>query len=399
MGEREVEWAGEGVWELSFTWDVPAFHPDLTGLGLTRKQRRALLGILTEAILATTAGLPVRYSRSKNAWSQSRYFSTCFGYHPIMRAIHEADAAGLILNEIAPRSSLGGQQSTFRATPALLALVPSNPWGQATQAETETVILKDAHGDRVDYRDNNATRRMRRELAAINERLAGTCIGLAGIPEVNGVCRIDEHRVFAPARRRLYRVFNGDWLSGGRLYGASWQGLPKELRKRLLIDDEATVEADYPQLHPRLVYALFGRWPDGDAYDVPGIERSLAKRAFNILINAESLRGAYGAIRKHLKIARPSGIVRAIRQRHASIAPAFHSGTGIILQRHDSEIAMTVLKLLARDGITALPIHDSFVVQARHALTLKAVMLHVLTRMLEALPLSTYNQGEIQVPS
>jgi hypothetical protein len=59
-----------------------------------------------------------------------------------------------------------------------------------------------------------------------------------------------------------------------------------------------------------------------------------------------------------------SRILRAVEGRHDRIASAFYSGAGIRLQRVDSDLMMRVEDTLISEGIVALPIHDSFIVQA-----------------------------------
>jgi hypothetical protein len=71
--------------------------------------------------------------------------------------------------------------------------------------------------------------------------------------------------------RKLYRIFNrGSFSNGGRFYGTWWQQIPKEIRPQLLIDGEPTIEHDYPQLHPNMLYAQIGARLEGDAYAVDG---------------------------------------------------------------------------------------------------------------------------------
>jgi hypothetical protein len=65
---------------------------------------------------------------------------------------------------------------------------------------------------------------------------------------------------------RLYRIFNrDDFRLGGRFYGPWWQNIEKAKRRGILIAGSQTVERDYRQLHPRLLYAMAGRVLDGDA--------------------------------------------------------------------------------------------------------------------------------------
>jgi hypothetical protein len=59
-------------------------------------------------------------------------------------------------------------------------------------------------------------------------------------------------------RKYIHRIFNDDFENGGRFYGAWWQSLPGDLRKYILIDNQATIELDYGGFHIALLYAIEG---------------------------------------------------------------------------------------------------------------------------------------------
>jgi hypothetical protein len=56
------------------------------------------------------------------------------------------------------------------------------------------------------------------------------------------------------------------------------------------------------------------------------------------------------------------------------VAHWFVTGVGDTLQREDSDLALDVLATLLNEGILALPIHDSFIVQRHHEARLVTVM-------------------------
>jgi hypothetical protein len=162
-----------------------------------------------------------------------------------------------------------------------------------------------------------------------------------------------------------------------------WEGAPKPWRKAILIDGETTTEPDFKSLHPRLLYARKGLTLDFDPY-TPIIRgeplwRPYGKVIFQKLINGHSgnrpLR-CTAVDRMGLPKGVPLGEVEAaMRVMHGPIADQFGTGVGLELQRLDSDIAMDVVKTLACDkGIVVLPVHDSFIVQARHRETLREAM-------------------------
>ena len=200
------------------------------------------------------------------------------------------------------------------------------------------------------------------------------------------------------------RLFNWNMNLGGRFYG-HYQQIPKEDRKRILIDGERTVELDYKAVHIALLYALEGLPLDADAYIINGRKdkRDTYKAICLTLVNTEKLASlqanvtrsanpkvkeahrTYTAKRQHYEYRRalglkaaepikpkslqgfinniPSGsnggeLLQKIMEHHHSIA--HHFGTeqiGLRLQRLDSELIATALDKL--QGIPCLPVHDS----------------------------------------
>jgi hypothetical protein len=68
---------------------------------------------------------------------------------------------------------------------------------------------------------------------------------------------LDNVRIGAISHK-VYRLFNNSFSQGGRHYGLWIQNIPKNRRAEIILNGEATVEKDYTNLHPRLLYALVG---------------------------------------------------------------------------------------------------------------------------------------------
>lgn len=189
-------------------------------------------------------------------------------------------------------------------------------------------------------------------------------------------------------RRIFNRVDGLDFLFGGRLYGHWSQNIPSRYRRDICIDGEPTVELDYGRLHPSIAYALAEvPKPEGGLYTWPGCkkgddERLIRKVLFNCLLNADSqddgVGGAMGCLQgKHgldVKWGYVKSLCDPLMKHHVGIADYFGTGLGRKLQFLDSEIAMDILMDLAAEGIVALPIHDSFIVQERHEGRLRELM-------------------------
>jgi hypothetical protein len=244
----------------------------------------------------------------------------------------------------------------------------------------ELIRLRNFDRQLVDYQETENTRRMRRVLAEQNEAVGSIDIELPG-SEIwldGAVLRVGENIRLFPAQHSVYRVFNGDLKHGGRLYGGWWQNAPKNIRAMIRLDGQSTKEEDHAQLHPRLLYQRAGRDLRDDAYKLPEWDRTLCKIAFNALLNANNYHSARAVIANEIggedAYLRAQLLIREMKKRHAAVRGYFHSGIGLSLQNKDAEMAGFVLKRLLKCGIVALPVHDSFVVQERHADDLKEAM-------------------------
>ena len=179
-------------------------------------------------------------------------------------------------------------------------------------------------------------------------------------------------------QRSLYRVFNDPELkTGGRFYGGWWQNIPRGLRQHLLIDGKRTIELDYSNQHPTILYLKEGLAPLPDSYsgilgELEGHSkaavRSMVKAAFNAMLNAgHRLRQAPEGIEPAKYGLKWRHISEAIEAFHQPIAKHFYTGIGLRLQRMDSDIAERVMLTFARheDRIPILPLHDSFILHSR----------------------------------
>ena len=210
--------------------------------------------------------------------------------------------------------------------------------------------------------------RMRRHLIEINEAIGSLKVELpAGIGERHGDLVILGETCVNLRYVGVYRVFNEDWLHGGRLYGHYTQSLPRAIRRQLAINGENVAEPDYSALHLRILYALAGLPLISDPYDLDGWERNIVKHALLILINAPTHQSAIGAVTHKYGISHADAarLIDEIKRKHKLIEARFHSDAGRWLQRLDSDMTERVLLGLTRQGVVALPVHDSFIVPAK----------------------------------
>jgi len=113
--------------------------------------------------------------------------------------------------------------------------------------------------------------------------------------------------------------------------------------------------------------------------------RGLYKLVSLISINAKK-QGSHIAVRDALKDAgfdtgkdlRPIlNMMDNFKARHAPIQEFLFSGTGIDLQNTDSRIMEKIMMILHDQGVVALPIHDSAIVEEEHGELLQKIMVQV----------------------
>jgi hypothetical protein len=260
---------------LSFHWKPldPTWIDSLSlPVARSKKEAAARASVLTEALVVARAETSrwISYSRRRGFYSgQQRYFGTDYTYATVPPVIDQLASCGLLEHDKKPPGSMGWQ-SRFRAAPALIATF-EQPLPVLFDP-LETIRLKDKNGHLVDYRDTAATEKMRRNLEAINEALRAALIELnaPGAVDDGQTIRCGDH-VLYKQMQLLWRVFNsGRFTLGGRFYGGWWQTAKLADRAHIMLDGEPTVEHDYEQLHPRLLYAISGKSLDGDAYTLNG---------------------------------------------------------------------------------------------------------------------------------
>ncbi|MER9533018.1 hypothetical protein NKI89_24875 [Mesorhizobium sp. M0309] len=314
----------------------------------------------------------VSYSRNHNHYVQPRrYKEALYTYTKVTRAVDYLAGEGLIAHDKVRPNHLKWQSSVL-ATEELVSrtreILSAGP-PLVTATPRESIILKNADKEPVDYRDNHTVRRMRRRVEEMNEAIRGTLLtGVLPAPMV--------------------RIFNRTFNRGGRYYalGGGWQSMSKDARKLITIDGESVVEIDYKTLHPALLYAEAGAALPDDCYSIGSWPRGLAKLGLLVLVNAPTKNKARFAIAHHktmAEVAIPGSqqalaaadqLMDDVKAIHHRIAQYFHSDKGAELMCMDSAIAETVMHLMLLNGVTVLPIHDSFLVQASKADLLEEAM-------------------------
>jgi hypothetical protein len=290
------------------------------------------------------------------------------------------------------RIKKSGEISRMKFTPSLIVIYNKYMGKKRLtirEEVVETIILRDINKEFVDYKDDATITELRKKLKIINYQYKDNFIGLYITDEMFEELCLDvkdkgygQYKTTDFSRNTLVRVFNNSsFCEGGRFYRGWWQSIPSVYRKHIRINDETTCELDFSGMHINMIYASEGLpLPKGDVYeldDVPVEARPVLKGILQIILNAPSEQKARQAIYKKFpkkehpnvfvtpKITHKS-LIDGLREKHKLVGKYFCSGEGVKLQYRDSQIAEEVLLTLARKGVVALPVHDSFIVAKNH---------------------------------
>ena len=212
---------------------------------------------------------------------------------------------------------------------------------------------------------------------------------------------------------------DGSFELGGRFYGTWWVTLNKDIRRRITLNDEKTVELDYSSLGIHLLYSQENlnyydlNDSDSDPYTLKGVdvnEREVNKKIITFALNmspgnrhrkfvytvrkkirkTNDERGVLG-IKKLLNIPKAKEIHRRIKIFEEENDPIKHylfTKVGTQLQFKDSCIAESVIERMVSMRIPILVVHDSFIVQYRNKELLHKLMNHVFREhKLKSIPL------------
>jgi hypothetical protein len=367
---------------VMFRWETPWRPTEIeelqANLGLHPARARdinTVMGFVLGQAIKTYRADPERwisYSRNQDWYrdpGRRQYFPVRAPYASMRSAIDQLAAIGAIEHRKSPRGNLG-QQSSFRATADLYRVYTERPV-LLVCTPRERIILRDGDGRLAPYQNSRQTDRWRNQVFAFNEVLASGSIELDGklICEGDAVWVQDEdseerRMVNGTATLSLHRVWNENWQRNGRLYGCWVQNLPKENRRNLSLNGEPVAEPDYPALHCRLIYHLAGKPMPDKPFEIDGFERSEVKRGFYTMVNAPTWDSARRAIWQHSP--KWKELMAAIARKHSAVEDALCSGIGAQLMFTDATIMCRNLADLNREGIVALPMHDSVIVQAKY---------------------------------
>ena len=270
----------------------------------------------------------------------------------------------------------------------------------------ELIVLRDADKVDIDYVDTKIIISMRSLLERYNKLLSETYIDLhfevADIQDRIDRCNKKINKKTGKPReyrlsinlsnKTVKRIFNKSTFNkGGRFYGGWWQNIPSNLRKKIFLNTNYTVEIDYSGLHIYLLYALKGInfadlekepyiYPkDNDPDDL----RPILKTMLLAAVNSSSPEECIKAVRYEINMDMESypedipdlkKLYEDFKEWHPDIVDFFNAKKGLDLQNIDSKIANNVVNIFTEKQIPLLVMHDSFICSIEEEQYLQEVM-------------------------
>ena len=169
---------------------------------------------------------------------------------------------------------------------------------------------------------------------------------------------------------------------GGKYYGPCWQNLSKELRGKIKINGEETVELDFNAMHLHLLYCRVNKRltdyiPEGiDAYQLPNRNRKIVKTSFTCCINdncnKDNVNNVVGpkVAKKYpeifVKNTSYRDILEELGSHHPEVRQFFYAQIGNEVSYMESKVSDYIIGKLTRKNILVLNIHDSFIVSINY---------------------------------
>lgn len=318
----------------------------------------------------------------------------------IIRCSDYLESVGLIRMSIGHSNEYDSISSWIEAKPALIAMLEQAKVTIELCQGAPSLVLRDARKKSKNIPKTRQVqqvyKRLKSSVDAFNKMMVTHSLTLNG----------------APVMTFTKRIFNEELGYGGRFYG-DYSTYSSTDRAQFLINTEPTVELDYKSIHFYILYAWEGLQFAGDAYAIPGQDRSVFKAAGLRLLNSEnitsfktnvtksgnhntkqsyarwkaryaayhhidclekpkSLKGFIEGMPDHIK---GEDVYQAICDRHAPVAHHFGSPkVGLRLQYQDSQIMANAILKATSKNIPVIPIHDSLICRLRDKAEVEQIM-------------------------
>ncbi len=366
--------------------------------------------------------------RSDGAYGKKNHQLEEFSHTAVIRVLDALQSLGWIEMSIGFKNRDGENiVSTLKAAGELLNIFQNSKfvWRKMSPQRQDVIVLKSFDPKtktkiQCKFKDNQDIRGWRKNLLTYNKFITShaICLSIENHNLEKLVKRMANEkyqlnwsfgdnkkkpRILNYLHVQLRRIFSrGSFELGGRFYGGWWQFIPSEYRPFITINGLPTVELDYSEIHPRIMYQEANLSPPvGDLYDIglrfDGIEynkdvepykskRKVIKTYINAMINDD--RGNYKLSSEQIETLgmNTAQLEAAVLKKHPIIKNIKGKGHGLRYQFIDSQIAEKVMMKLLSKNILCLPVHDSFICQDYHLSELVNAMNEAYVEVLGSIP-------------
>ena len=252
---------------------------------------------------------------------------------------------------------------------------------------TPPISLKDSKGKKIKVVNSKITNPIQKKIERYNNLILSSDIELP-IDKID----YDRRRKIGFANRTYAKCYlNRSYKLGGKYYGPCWQNLSKELRGKIKINGEETVELDFNAMHLHLLYCKINKKltdyiPEGvDAYQLPNRNRKIVKTSFTCCINnncnKDNVNHVVGrrVVKKYPEIFMKNTSYRDILEElgsyHPEVRQFFYAQIGNEISNMESKVSDYIIGKLTKKNILVLNIHDSFIVSIAY----KDILLNTMT--------------------
>ena len=252
---------------------------------------------------------------------------------------------------------------------------------------TPPISLKDSKGKKIKVVNSKITNPIQKKIERYNNLILSSDIELP-IDKID----YDRRRKIGFANRTYAKCYlNRSYKLGGKYYGPCWQNLSKELRGKIKINGEETVELDFNAMHLHLLYCKVNKKltdyiPEGiDAYQLPNRNRKIVKTSFTCCINnncnKDNVNHVVGrrVVKKYPEIFMKNTSYRDILEElgsyHPEVRQFFYAQIGNEISSMESKVSDYIIGKLTKKNILVLNIHDSFIVSIAY----KDILLNTMT--------------------
>lgn len=276
-------------------------------------------------------------------------------------------------------------------------------WTMPSTFENEVVLVKNEKKQSMTLADSgvvdvsDAVKLAMSRQAEINEGNAKHVVTLDGERISTNQSVICSSELGKDGIRRIIEGIN----QRGYTHEHGVQSLKREDRGRLKINSNTSVEKDYSSLHLNIAYALNGKSFKGDGYDIGRwyrqynmtheearkICKMMTLRMFNAKNRTQAIYSfkkwwnEEHGLKKDEYIPWLYDVYDGIMAKHQAIAHEFCKNRGVYFMYLDGRLIREVCHRLVREGICALSIHDSVIVEKQYGEKAKSIMIEEYEKM------------------